>query len=669
MSSSMRQSFLVFHIPVCSPTLSTSPNIDSWLNTLHLQHSYNHNPMLSFSDGSSQIPTGLCPITPVSVPAPATDLFSPLNRSTDTHISSLDSLPLPTGPIDFSSPTTIIPTSSSDITISTTAILTSSSTVPLLNTAPTPVPEPISTDIPLPNPIPHLMQTRSKSGIVKPKLTYAALVDYTITEPPSYTVASKHSKWCTAMDEDDGSIARYKARLVAKGFHQQYGVDFEKTFNPVIKPPTVRLILSLALNSTFDLKDLGSLHYFLGLQITRSSSRLYITQSKYAQALLKKHNMLDCKPTSSPSCPNVRLFVHDGDLLIDPHAYRSMVGALHYLTFTRPDISFVMHQVCQYMSTPTTTHLAAAKRVLRYIKSPFNHGIEFTPGPLHLSAYTDADWAGDPDDRRSTSGFLVYLGNNAITWSAKKQPTVSRSSTESEYRALTIASAEICWVRSLPKDLGIYLIDPPILWCDNVSALAIASNPLIPEGVSHLTTYVKGTLGYLALEYAMWGKVSESCDMYNFGILLLEIVTGRKPIEKLTGGVKRTITEWAAPLITNARFKDLVDPKLRGNFDETQLKQAIDVAALCVQSDPENRPNMKEVVSLLKGHEQKGTVREMRIDSIKYMKELLALDQPSGDDDDGPDESNGYGVFSALEVQKIEDPYKRYGDWRITRNV
>lgn len=103
---------------------------------------------------------------------------------------------------------------------------------------------------------------------------------------------------------------------------------------------------------------------------------------------------------------------------------------------------------------------------------------------------------------------------------------------------------------------------------------------LIPEGVSHLTTRVKGTLGYLAPEYAMWGKVSESCDVYSFGILLLEIVTGRKPIEKLPGGVKRTITEWAAPLITNGRFKDLDDPKLIGSFDETQPKQAIEVASL-----------------------------------------------------------------------------------------
>jgi hypothetical protein len=213
---------------------------------------------------------------------------------------------------------------------------------------------------------------------------------------------------------------------------------------------------------------------------------LYINQAKYAQDLLKKHNILDYKPASSPSCPNTRLSLHDGDPLPNPYAYRSMVGALHYLTFTRPEISFAVHQVCQYMSTPTTTHLAAAKRVLRYIKGTFNHGIEFTPGPLSLSAYIDADWAGDPDDRRSTSGFLVYLGHNAITWSAKKQATVSRSFTESEYRALAIASAELCWVRCLLKDLGIFLTNPPTLWCDNVSALAIASNPVFHARTKHI---------------------------------------------------------------------------------------------------------------------------------------------------------------------------------------
>ncbi|KAA8535479.1 hypothetical protein F0562_030482 [Nyssa sinensis] len=192
---------------------------------------------------------------------------------------------------------------------------------------------------------------------------------------------------------------------------------------------------------------------------------------------------------------------------------------------------------------------------------------------------------------------------------------------------------------------------------------------LIPEGVSHMTTKVKGTMGYLAPEYAMWGKVSESCDVYSFGILLLEIVTGRKPIEKLPGGAKRTITEWTEPLIVKGRFKDIVDPKLRGNFDENQLKQAILVAALCVQNEPEKRPNMKEVVSLLQGYGPKGKVMRMRLESDKNGDDLMALDQAS-DDGDGNhyDESSAYGVFGAMEVQKLQDPYKRYGDRRMAKH-
>jgi hypothetical protein len=240
------------------------------------------------------------------------------------------------------------------------------------------------------------------------------------------------------------------------------------------------------LSTVFDLKDLGPLHYFLGLQVTRSSSGLYLNQAKYAHDLLKKHNMLTSKPAKSPSCPNTRLCHHEGDPLPDPHGYRSLVGALHYLTFTRPDISFSIHQVCQYMSAPTTVHLAVAKRILRYLQGTLNHGIAFTPGPLHLSAYTDANWAADPDDRRSTSGCLVYIGSNPITWLAKKQPTISRSSTESEYRALAIASAELCWIRTLLKDLGIFLSHTPILWYDNVSALAIASNPVFHAQTKHI---------------------------------------------------------------------------------------------------------------------------------------------------------------------------------------
>ncbi|KAJ0984239.1 hypothetical protein J5N97_002595 [Dioscorea zingiberensis] len=174
---------------------------------------------------------------------------------------------------------------------------------------------------------------------------------------------------------------------------------------------------------------------------------------------------------------------------------------------------------------------------------------------------------------------------------------------------------------------------------------------LIPDGVSHMTTRVKGTLGYLAPEYAMWGKVSESCDVYSFGILLLEIVTGRKPIEKLPGGVKRTITEWAEPLIAEGRFRELVDPRLRGNFDEAQLRQTVNVAALCVQGDPEKRPVMREVVELL--NSPKSRMEGLRIHSVKYRKDLLEMDQNSDEEEKGMDnESNVYGVFGAMEMKR-----------------
>lgn len=196
---------------------------------------------------------------------------------------------------------------------------------------------------------------------------------------------------------------------------------------------------------------------------------------------------------------------------------------------------------------------------------------------------------------------------------------------------------------------------------------------LIPEGVSHMTTRVKGTLGYLAPEYAMWGKVSESCDVYSFGILLLEIVTGRKPIEKLPGGIKRTITEWAEPHISKRRFKDLVDPKLRGGFDHDELMGVISAAALCVQSEAEKRPTMREVVALLKGQDpNKVQGSSLRIRSVKYGDDLMALDQES-DDDDGDDhdhdhhnedESSVYGVFGAMQTQRMQDSYRPYGDRR-----
>ena len=139
------------------------------------------------------------------------------------------------------------------------------------------------------------------------------------------------------------------------------------------------------------LGQLFELNYFLGIQITRTSYGLTLTQSKYASDVLHKFNMKNSKPTKTPSCPSTRLVPHDGVTLSDLTQYRSMVGALQYLNFTRPDIAFSVHQLCQFMSHPTTTHFEAVKRVLRYIRGTLNFRISFTPSPLTLTAFSDSD--------------------------------------------------------------------------------------------------------------------------------------------------------------------------------------------------------------------------------------------------------------------------------------
>lgn len=154
---------------------------------------------------------------------------------------------------------------------------------------------------------------------------------------------------------------------------------------------------------------------------------------------------------------------------------------------------------------------------------------------------------------------------------------------------------------------------------------------LIPEGVSHLTTRVKGTLGYLAPEYAMWGKVSESCDVYSYGILLLEIISARKPIEKLPGGIKRDIVQWVTPLVEKGALDKIVDPRLGDKYDKVQARSMVLVAMRCTDSNPENRPTMKEVVEFLNGG-----MGEKRTKELSMMQEEIA----EKDEQDAPEISD-----------------------------
>ena len=196
--------------------------------------------------------------------------------------------------------------------------------------------------------------------------------------------------------------------------------------------------------------------------------------------------MTNCKPASTPIAITPLLTSTSTDLLSDPTPYRSLVGALQYATFTRPDITFAVNRVCQFMHKPSPAHFVVAKRILRYLKGTLDRGLLFQPSPFALTAFTDADWAGDLCDRRSTSGIIVFLGNNPITWLAKKQHTVSRSSTEAEYRSLASGAAELAWIRQVLCDLGLFLPSAPLIWCDNTSALALASNPVFHGCIKHI---------------------------------------------------------------------------------------------------------------------------------------------------------------------------------------
>lgn len=151
---------------------------------------------------------------------------------------------------------------------------------------------------------------------------------------------------------------------------------------------------------------------------------------------------------------------------------------------------------------------------------------------------------------------------------------------------------------------------------------------LIPDGVSHLTTKVKGTLGYLAPEYAMWGKVSESCDVYSFGILLLEIISARKPIEKLQGGIKRDIVQWVTPWVEGGMWDKIVDPRLGDKYDRMQARNTVMVAMRCTDSNPESRPTMKEVVEFLSSG-----MGERRTKALSMMqKEIAEKDEEDGEE-------------------------------------
>lgn len=172
------------------------------------------------------------------------------------------------------------------------------------------------------------------------------------------------------------------------------------------------------------------------------------------------------------------------------------------------------------MHSPTNIHWIAVKRILRYLKFSINYGLKYQPGSLFISAYSDDDYAGDPDNRQSTGGYCVYLGSNLISWSSKTHRTVSRSSAEAEYRQLAFTAAEISWLRSMFCDLNLFLQCPKI-WCDNLSAIAIASNPVFHARTKHVEVdyhYVREKVVNKELQVLFVPTADQVADIFTKGL-------------------------------------------------------------------------------------------------------------------------------------------------------
>jgi hypothetical protein len=240
------------------------------------------------------------------------------------------------------------------------------------------------------------------------------------------------------------------------------------------------------MSSEYEMSLMGELTYFLGLQVKQTSDGIFINQEKYVRDLLKKFNMDSNSSKPTPIRAPLALDADPNGKSVNSTVYRGMIGSLMYLTASRPDIMFATCLCARFQSDPKESHLLAVKRILRYLKGAPSLGLWYPKGSsLDLMGYSDSDHAGCKIDRKSTTGGCHFLGGKLVSWTSKKQTSVSMSTAEAEYVSAASCCAQILWMKNQLLDYGVKYSKTPI-FCDNTSAIAISHNPVMHSKTKHI---------------------------------------------------------------------------------------------------------------------------------------------------------------------------------------
>lgn len=243
------------------------------------------------------------------------------------------------------------------------------------------------------------------------------------------------------------------------------------------------------LHSTFTIKDLGLAKYYLGLEIHRTDEGLYLHQHKFIHDLLVEAGLEHCKPLSLPVDRTIKLSPTDGELLTEPTIYRKYVGKLLYLTVSRPDITYAVHHLSQFLQAPRVPHMVALQRILRYLKGTPYQGLFYSAKTtLKLEAYCDSDWGSTLDSSgmlKSITGMCLTLDSSLVNWHSTKQKVVSRSTAEAELRAIADTACEVSWFTLLLNELQVPQALPVVIHSDNQAALDIAADPVFHPQTKH----------------------------------------------------------------------------------------------------------------------------------------------------------------------------------------